>query len=220
MKEIVKLSGIEKKYGERTIISNLDLVVNKGEFISITGKSGEGKTTLLNLIGLLDSFQNGNYLFEGNDVSKSLGRKTEIRSKSIGFIFQDYCLLENLSVLDNILMPFFYSDVEITKNLYAKANEYLEKFGLMKLRKTKAKFLSGGEKQRVSIVRAMLKEPSLILADEPTGNLDPENSQLISSELKNLSRMGTAVIVVTHNQNVFENVDTKYKLSGGRVYYE
>ena len=79
MKEIVKLSGIEKKYGERTIISNLDLVVNKGEFISITGKSGEGKTTLLNLIGLLDSFQNGNYLFEGNDVSKSLGRKTEIR---------------------------------------------------------------------------------------------------------------------------------------------
>ena len=220
MKEIVKLSGIEKKYGERTIISNLDLVVNKGEFISITGKSGEGKTTLLNLIGLLDSFQNGNYLFEGNDVSKSLGRKTEIRSKSIGFIFQDYCLLENLSVLDNILMPFFYSDVEITKNLYAKANEYLEKFGLIKLRKTKAKFLSGGEKQRVSIVRAMLKEPSLILADEPTGNLDPENSQLISSELKNLSRMGTAVIVVTHNQNVFENVDTKYKLSGGRVYYE
>lgn len=220
MKEIVRLNGIEKKYGERTIISNLDLVVNKGEFISITGKSGEGKTTLLNLIGLLDSFQNGNYLFEGNDVSRSLGRKTEIRSKSIGFIFQDYCLLENLSVLDNILMPFFYSDVEITKKLYAKANEYLEKFGLIKLRKTKAKFLSGGEKQRVSIVRAMLKEPSLILADEPTGNLDPENSQLISSELKKLSQMGTAVIVVTHNQNVFENVDTKYKLSGGRVYYE
>lgn len=220
MKEIVRLNGIEKKYGERTIISNLDLVVNKGEFISITGKSGEGKTTLLNLIGLLDSFQNGNYLFEGNDVSRSLGRKTEIRSKSIGFIFQDYCLLENLSVLDNILMPFFYSDVEITKKLYAKANEYLEKFGLTRLGKTKAKFLSGGEKQRVSIVRAMLKEPSLILADEPTGNLDPENSQLISSELKKLSQMGTAVIVVTHNQNVFENVDTKYKLSGGRVYYE
>ena len=117
-------------------------------------------------------------------------------------------------------MPFFYSEESLTKSIYVKVDEYLERFGLTELKKTKTKFLSGGDKQRVSIVRAMLKEPSLILADEPTGNLDPDNSSVISSELKKLSQMGTAVVVVTHNQNVFENVDTKYKLSDGRVHYE
>lgn len=220
MKEIVRLCEIEKRYGTRTILNKLELSVSKGEFVSITGKSGEGKTTLLNIIGLLDSFQNGTYLFEGNYVSGKFLKKTELRSKKIGFIFQDYCLLENLSVLDNVLMPFFYNEIEISKDVYTRANEYMEKFGLIKLKDTKAKWLSGGEKQRVSIIRAMLKNPSLILADEPTGNLDPENSTLISNELRNLAKLGSSVIVVTHNHNVFENVDTKYMLRDGKVYNE
>lgn len=220
MEHLIKLSGIEKRYGKRVILSELDLSVKQGELLVINGASGQGKTTLLNIIGLLDSFQSGRYFFEGKDVMQSFSTKLDIRSEHIGFVFQDYCLLEKLTVMDNILMPYLYSDVPLTKEIIHTAEEYLERFGLVSLKKTKAKYLSGGEKQRVSIIRAMIKKPALVLADEPTGNLDPANARLIADELRTMTKDGTSVIVVTHNKEVFDNADMKYMLRDGRLYNE
>jgi len=220
MKEIIKLCKIKKTYGKRIIFNDLDLTVNQGEFISIGGASGEGKTTLLNILGMLDRFQSGRYYFDNIDVAEKKSERIRVRSEKIGFVFQDYCLLESLSVADNILMPFFYSESRIANSVYDGVRDYLERFGLKNMEKTKAKYLSGGEKQRVSIIRAMIKKPALVLADEPTGNLDPNNAEIISTELRKMADAGTTVVVVTHNQEVFKHVDRRYRLADGRLFYE
>lgn len=217
MDNLVDIKNLKKGYGNKVILNNVDFSIKNGEMVTITGKSGCGKSTFLNMVGLLDKPDSGEYLFAGKSVTKGIGRMERIRGEEIGFIFQSYCLLDNLSVMDNILMPFCYNDTRINTTLKKKIDEYLEKFDLKELSKHKAKYLSGGEKQRVSVVRALAKEPSLIVADEPTGNLDLENSKIIFDELKKISRMGKAVIVVTHNEEIFRNVDKKYCLRNGEL---
>lgn len=217
MDSLVEIKKLKKSYGQKNILNNVDFSIKKGEIVTITGKSGCGKSTFLNIVGLLDKADSGEYLFEGKNVTKGIGRREKIRGEKIGFIFQSYCLLDNLSVLDNILMPFCYNSTKIDDELKKNIEEYLEKFNLQEISKRKAKYLSGGEKQRVSLVRALAKNPSLIVADEPTGNLDPDNSRIIFDELKKISRMGKAVIVVTHNEEVFKNVDKKYCLHNGEL---
>lgn len=218
-KQVIEIRGLCKSYGTKEVLSDLELSVNSGEFISIQGKSGSGKSTLLNIIGLLETFTKGNYLFEGNDILKSgFMPRNKLRAEKLGFIFQSYYLLDNLSVEDNILMPLLYSNTRIDGKLKARLESYLKEFDLADLRDQKAKNLSGGEKQRTAIIRALIKDPDVIVADEPTGNLDPENADTIFKALRDLVTAGKTVIVVTHNNMTFDKVDKKYYLIGGKLH--
>lgn len=174
---------------------------------------------MLNVVGLLDDFNEGIYCFRDHNVNKPFMRN-RLRVQELGFIFQSYCLLDNLSVTDNLLMPVLYSNREINKELKQQISYYLDLFQLKHLKNEKAKVLSGGEKQRVAIARALLKKPSLILADEPTGNLDAVNSKIIYDELKKLAKAGTAIVTVTHNPELFREVDSSYILKEGRLHNE
>lgn len=218
---IISVSGLEKNFGKKKVLSGLDFSAKRGEFISIQGKSGSGKSTFLNVIGLLDNFTNGEYIFDGTDISKSsFLERNEIRANRLGFIFQSYYLLDNLSVEDNILMPLLYSQTKYDANLKQRLDGYLANFNLSDLRKQKAKNLSGGEKQRTAIIRALVKDPDVIVADEPTGNLDPENAAIIYKSLRSLVESGKTVIVVTHSDSTFYDVDKKYYLFDGKMHEE
>ncbi len=216
-KELLRLSHVAKIYPDgKEVLKDINLAVCEGDFVTVMGKSGCGKSTMLNIIGLLDHISSGEYYFKGCLVSRpKFGMHVKIRADEIGFVFQSYCLLENLSVQDNALLPFLYNNHKINRLLMDNLERYMEIFGLLECRNKKVKLLSGGEKQRVAIIRALIKNPSLIVADEPTGNLDPENSKIICRELQQLSEMGKAVIVVTHNQEVFQNIGKMYTLEEG-----
>lgn len=219
MDSIIKLENIHKSFGDKRVLNGIDFVAHEGELITIKGKSGSGKSTLLNIIGLLCGFDEGIYSFKGEKV-KGAAARTKLRMSEIGFIFQAYCLLENLSLIDNILMPYFYSSKKITGSTLDKVNMYIERFGLKGLENKKVKFLSGGERQRAAIIRAIIKDVSLIIGDEPTGNLDPANSMLISDELAELAQNGKTVIIVTHSDQYFQNADVSLYLEGGKLINE
>lgn len=214
MENIIEIEGVTKSYGNKCILRNIDLNIDYGDFTLITGKSGCGKTTLLNIIGTLDTYDGGRYIYKGKNTSKYAIREN-LRANEIGFVFQSYGLLENHTVVDNIIIPLFYNNMKITRKTYCIIDDYVNKFGLGDVSHTKVKYLSGGERQRVGIIRALMKDPSLILADEPTGNLDPDNSILIAKELKELSQNGKAVVVVTHNSEFFSNPTHKYTIENG-----
>lgn len=217
MHKLVEIKNVKKSYGKKMVLDEINLSIEQGEFVLISGKSGCGKSTLLNIIGLLDEFDKGEYIFNGVNVFKGFGVRERIRAYDIGFVFQSYCLLDNLSVKDNVLMPLFYNNTRINKECMNTMERYFEVFGLSKLRNTKVKYLSGGEKQRTAIVRAIVKNPALVVADEPTGNLDPINSKIIYKELGKLTELGKSVLVVTHNKDVFKNVCSKYKIEDGKI---
>lgn len=214
----IDMWGIGKCYGEKQILHNLNLTVKEGEFIAIMGKSGCGKSTLLNIIGLLDSYQEGTYRLFGKDIKEKGVSGKRMRAENIGFVFQAYCLLDNLSVEDNVLMPLLYGKQRIDNDLQEQMKNYFDQFRLRGLEHTKTKCLSGGEKQRVAIVRALLKNPRLIIADEPTGNLDPENAYLIAEQLRKLTNEGKTVVVVTHSPDYFQIADRHLMLEEGALY--
>ena len=210
MDSIIKLENIHKSFGDKRVLNGIDFAAHEGELITIKGKSGSGKSTLLNIIGLLCGFDEGIYSFKGEKV-KGAAARTKLRMSEIGFIFQAYCLLENLSLIDNILMPYFYSSKKITGSTLDKVNMYIERFGLKGLENKKVKFLSGGERQRAAIIRAIIKDVSLI---------DPANSMLISDELAELAQNGKTVIIVTHSDQYFQNADVSLYLEGGKLINE
>ena len=216
MAECVKLENICKSYGRRKILNNVNLTANTGELIVIKGKSGSGKSTLLNIIGQLDGYDEGDIYFDSARIKHEYERN-RLRSEKIGFVFQSYWLLENLNIRDNIKMPYLYTDGRMPKDLNEWIDELLGKFGLEELIHQKTRNLSGGEKQRVAIARAMIRKPQLIVADEPTGNLDNENSEKVSSILRDYADSGNTVIVVTHSETNFENADHIYRLEDGRL---
>jgi ABC-type lipoprotein export system ATPase subunit len=213
---LVSLENISKAFGERVVLKNINLRINEGDFLTIIGRSGAGKSTLLNCIGLLDAPTSGNYFYKGEDIlKKRRSKQATLRAGEIGFIFQSYGLMEELTVEENILLSPKYANQSFNKELFEKLEYYMEKFKLKEIRKSKAKFLSGGEKQRVAIARAMIKKPSLIVADEPTGNLDGENSHIILEEFKQLKKEGTAVVVVSHDVQLFSQYGKCLELSDG-----
>ena len=214
MNECIRLEKISKSYGNRKILTELDFSANIGELVVIKGKSGCGKSTLLNVIGQLDSYDSGNVFFESKRITHGYQRNM-LRSQKIGFIFQAFQLLENLSVIDNIKMPFLYSDSPMPKNVKKMIDDIIDTLQLQNVKWNKIKNLSGGEKQRVAIARAIIRNPLLLVADEPTGNLDPENSEIVSSILKEYTNTGKTVIVVTHSEDCFQNADVIYRLEGG-----
>ena len=201
--EIIKLEKITKRYGygdtESFALKDFDLTIKRGEFIMIMGPSGCGKTTLLNIIGLLDRATSGKYLLnKENVVSLSSNRSSHIRAKKIGFIFQDFNLIEDLPIIENVALPLIYTGMPRSIRL-RNASAALRRFHLGEKEYYYPYQLSGGQKQRAAIARAIVNTPEIILADEPTGNLDSRASYVVMDELKRIHEEGNTIIMVTHN---------------------
>ena len=200
---IIELKAVSKRYGfgdaESYALHNFDLTVKRGEFIMIMGPSGCGKTTLLNIIGLLDKATSCEYKLAGKSVNRiSSRKKARFRAKEIGFIFQSFNLIPNLSVIENVSLPLIYSGYSKTRRL-KMADTILEHFHLREREYYMPSQLSGGQQQRVAIARSLIANPSIILADEPTGNLDSRASHIIMEELQEIHSLGNTIIMVTHN---------------------
>ena len=220
-KEVVKLKKIKKRFGvgdaENYALNGVDLTIYQGEFIIIMGPSGCGKTTLLNTIGLLDRSTEGTYMLDGYDVSRMSKRKqAQIRSEKIGFVFQDFNLIPRLSVIENVALPLIYKGENKTKRL-KKASEILKQFHLEKREYYMPWQLSGGQTQRVAIARALVNNPSIILADEPTGNLDSKASHIIMEELSEVHKKGNTIIMVTHNPELMAYAPRIITMFDGKI---
>ncbi len=198
--EILRLEHIRKEYNQSELsviaLHDINLQVNEGEFLSIMGTSGSGKSTMLNILGCLDSPTSGSYYLDGEDVAKFKEKK-----KKIGFVFQSFNLLPKLSSLENVELPMVYAGVS-KKIRHQKAMIALEKVGLGKRVKHKPNELSGGQRQRVAIARALVNAPSILMADEPTGNLDSRSTVEIMEIFQKLNDDGTTIVMVTHEPDV------------------
>ena len=221
MNKIVELKNINKIYKTKVenihILKNVNLSFNKGDFISIQGKSGSGKTSLLNILRLLDEPTNGEIYIGGEKIHYGNEKsKTAIRNKKIGFVFQFHYLLNEFTALENVMIPALVNK-NINKNeAKKKAKELLNLVGLSKRTKHKPMELSGGEKQRVAIARAMINDPDIILADEPTGNLDMETSNMINQLFMKINReRNQSIIIVTHSLELANLATYKYKIENG-----
>ena len=206
--EIIQLIDIKKHYkvGTQVVkaLRTITLNIYKNEYVALMGASGSGKSTLMNILGCLDTPTHGQYFLNEKDVSKmDDNRLAEIRNKEIGFIFQTFNLLPRQTALENVTLPLVYAGIGKAKRL-EKAREVLESVQLTDRVDHKPNELSGGQRQRVAVARALVNDPSIILADEPTGNLDPETSEEIINVLYQVSKGGTAVLLATHNYNLFE----------------
>jgi len=210
MASLIKIEEVTKTFYadenlETRIIKGVSFEIEEGEFVAIMGSSGSGKSTLMYILGLLDKATSGKYYFEGLDTGELDDDKlAEFRSEKIGFVFQSYNLLERTSVMENVLLPATYLatvDMEASRK---RAKELLEKVGLGHRLEYMPNKLSGGEQQRVAIVRALINNPKLILADEPTGNLDSKSGKEIMEILQDLNEEGTTIIMVTHEQQTAE----------------
>ena len=200
---IIELRGLTKRYGygdtESFALKDFDLTIKRGEFIMIMGPSGCGKTTLLNIIGLLDRASSGEYILNGEDVAGiSSKRQARLRAKKIGFIFQNFNLIEDLPILENVALPQVYTGYSKTAQL-KNASNALKRFHLQEREYYLPYQLSGGQQQRVAIARAIVGDPEIILADEPTGNLDSRSAHIVMEELRNIHSEGNTIIMVTHN---------------------
>jgi putative ABC transport system ATP-binding protein len=218
---VIQLRKLKKRFGigdaEHYAIDGIDLTIEKGEFIAIMGPSGCGKTTLLNILGLLDSDIEGEYELEGRSVgSLSHRRQAHIRSEQIGFIFQSFNLINRLTIIDNVALPLIYKGVSKLARL-KQASKMLETFHLSQREFYMPNQLSGGQMQRVAIARALVNNPSIILADEPTGNLDSHASHIIMEELSDLHKKGNTIIMVTHNPNLTTYASRVITMLDGKI---
>lgn len=208
----------ENKNNEVQVLKDVFLKFEKGKFYAIMGRSGSGKTTLINILGLLENFTSGNYKFNSKDVSKLTEKeKANIRNKEIGFVFQSYYLDNKLTALENVILPTLINKNISNKERKSKAKELLDKFKLSNRIEHYPSELSGGECQRVAIARALVNDPKFIIADEPTGNLDAKNEEIIFNLLKDISKDGKCVIVVTHNNMITKYCDKVYYINDGVV---
>ena len=219
---MLELLDIEQKYfqGELPVdvLKNLNFAIDKPKSIGIIGPSGSGKTSLLNIIGLIEKPKSGNYFFKNsNCFDFSNTEKTEFRKKNIGYIFQNNQLLEDFNVQENVALPLILNG-ESYKNSCKKALNFLKLFGLENRMSFKPGLLSGGEQQRVAVARAMIKSPSILLADEPTGSLDDNNAELIFNYIIELSKKNnTLAIIATHNTKFISKLDVCFKIQKGKL---
>lgn len=219
---VIELKGLVKRYGlgdaQHHALDGVDLVIEKGEFITIMGPSGCGKTTLLNILGLLDRSTEGEYILDGKSVEKfSHSRHARIRSEQIGIIFQSFNLIPRLNVIENVALPLTYLGVGRTARLKA-ASDILKTFHLSEREYYMPWQLSGGQMQRVAIARALVNKPSIILADEPTGNLDSRSSHVIMEELSDLHKRGNTIIMVTHNPDLTTYASRVIHMLDGKIH--
>ena len=221
---LIQLEDIYKIYqmGEEEVRANdgISLSINKGEFVAIVGKSGSGKSTLMNIIGALDVPTNGSYYLGGQDVSDMRDDElAEIRNKMIGFIFQQYNLLPKLNLLENVELPLLYAGVSSTERK-ERAMASLEKVGLKDKYQNRPSQLSGGQQQRVSIARALAGDPSLILADEPTGALDSKTSREVLDFLKQLNQEGNTIVMITHDSSIALEAERVVRIQDGKINFD
>ncbi|MEM3417716.1 MAG: ABC transporter ATP-binding protein [Candidatus Nanoarchaeia archaeon] len=220
-KTIVELENVTKIYrlGEVQIkaLNGINLEIKKGEFVSIMGPSGSGKSTMLHIIGCLDTPTSGKVLINGKDVSKlSDDELAEIRNKEIGFVFQFYYLQENLTSIENVELPMIFAGVNENERK-RRALDLLRTVGLEKRVNSYPRQLSGGERQRVAIARALANNPSLVLADEPTGNLDSKSGEEIMTLFKRLNSLGNTIVVITHDKTIASHTPRIIKLKDGKI---
>ena len=218
---MIQLSEAKKIYGtgESTVhaLSGISLNIQKGEFVAITGKSGCGKTTLLNIIGLLDNLTEGHYTLNGQDVRHLSDKaKARLRFQTFGYIFQSFNLLSSHTVAENVALPLGYAGVPKQERL-ARAAEMLRKVGLLDKMKAYPNELSGGQQQRVAIARALINHPPIILADEPTGNLDSCSSAQIMDILAELADEGATLLLVTHDAGVARRAGRRVRMEDGGI---
>lgn len=221
-KNVITMRNLSKIYkmgdNEVKALDNINLTVDEGEFVSIVGPSGSGKSTLMNIIGCLDVMTEGEYYLNGNDTSKLNENKlAELRSSEIGFIFQSFNLLQKLTALENVELPMIYKGIP-AKERYNRAVELLTMVGLEKRIHHKPTELSGGQQQRVAIARALANNPHLILADEPTGNLDSQSGKEVMKIIKELNERGNTIILITHDINVANQAKRTVKIMDGKIY--
>ena len=221
MSEIISLEKIVKNYKVGTQIiralRGIDLTIEKGEYLAIMGASGSGKSTLMNIIGCLDTPTSGKYVLSSIDVSKQNDDNlAEVRNKEIGFVFQTFNLLPRYTAKENVMLPLIYSGVN-KQMRKERAEEVLENVGLADRWDHRPNELSGGQRQRVAVARALVNNPSIILADEPTGNLDSKTSIDIMKLISEIHQKGNTIILVTHEQDIAENANRIIKLKDGMI---
>lgn len=218
---VISLKKLRKVFGigdaENIALDGVDLVIDKGEFVAIMGPSGCGKTTLLNILGLLDRDIEGEYELNGENVESISKRKqARIRSQQIGFVFQSFNLIPRLNVIENVSLPLIYKGFGRTRRLIMASN-ILRNFHLNEREYYMPYQLSGGQMQRVAIARALVNEPSIILADEPTGNLDSRSSHIIMEELSDIHKRGNTIIMVTHNPRLTTYASRVITMLDGKI---
>jgi len=219
---LLRVEGVTKSYGERVVtevLKGIDLVLESGEFCALTGPSGSGKTTLLNLIGLLDRVTQGRVVLQGRDTAPlDDEERTELRARTLGFVFQFHYLLSAFSALENVMMPLLSLHGRPAPWMREKAADLLESVELSRRIDYKVTDLSGGEKQRVAVARALVMDPPLVLADEPTGNLDTHTSERVIELMRAANEArGAAFLIVTHEESIAEGCDRVIHMVDGRV---
>lgn len=202
---MIKITNLEKVYRteevETIALNKLSLEVKAGEFVAVMGPSGCGKSTLLNILGLLDDADRGSFVFNGIEVVNFNERKrADLRKRNIGFVFQSFNLIDELTVFENVELPLIYTGVKASERK-KKVDEVLAKVQIMHRRNHYPQQLSGGQQQRVAVARAVVNDPKLILADEPTGNLDSSNGNEVMEMLTDLNEQGTTIVMVTHSEH-------------------
>ncbi|PPL02987.1 ABC transporter ATP-binding protein [Parapedobacter indicus] len=221
---MIKITELQKFYRteevETVALNNLSIHVKGGEFVAVMGPSGCGKSTLLNIVGLLDDLDNGSYLFNGIEVAKFNERKrSDLRKHNIGFVFQSFNLIDELTVFENVELPLIYTKVPAAERK-KRVEEVLEKVQIMHRRNHFPQQLSGGQQQRVAVARAVVNKPKLILADEPTGNLDSNNGNEVMQLLTELNEAGTTIVMVTHSEHDARYADRIIRMLDGQVLME
>ncbi len=221
MDPLIKVEDLHKIYnpGENEVraLDGISLTIQKGEFVAIVGHSGSGKSTFMNVLGCLDIPTSGSYFLNGKDVSHlSDNALSDIRNKEIGFIFQGFDLIANLDAIDNVELPLIYRGIKKSRRRQL-ATQALKKVGLDARMNHKPSELSGGQQQRVAVARAIAAQPPIILADEPTGNLDSSSTQEIMHILKTLHTGGRTVIIITHDEEIADQADRVIRIIDGKV---
>lgn len=222
---IIKLKNIEKNYpvgkDKLSVLKSININIKKGEFLMIVGKSGSGKTTLLNILGFLDRFNEGQYIFKGKDVTNlSEKERSRFRNTNIGFVFQQFNLIQTLDIYKNIELPMIYNDRYDKEQKDKRIKESLKRVGLIDKINQKPLELSGGQQQRITIARALVNDPDIIFADEPTGALDTQTSADIMELLKELNNDGKTIIMVTHDPELLKYATKVIRLHDGVVVEE
>lgn len=219
----IELKNISKSFSDgnksiRVVLDGLNLQLQKGDFVAITGKSGSGKTTLLSVLGTLLRPDSGSYTIDGLEVTAAKESMDEIRNRHIGFVFQDHRLLPQFTARENVLLPLLAHDDKVSPEMDNKSLELMERMGIAKVMNQLPETLSGGEKARVAICRALIQEPDLLLADEPTGQLDAETCLQIMNLFKEINEeLGKTIVMVTHASDVAQVAKRIYQLKDGKL---